>query len=64
MATHALTVMPRLVNAALIAFANNMRDMFRRMDDRRCLFGLSALERRDIGLHRAHSELSKWPWQP
>jgi hypothetical protein len=43
-----------------IAFA---RQMLRRLDERRELTELSALERRDLGPHRVRQELDKWPWQ-
>jgi hypothetical protein len=47
----------------LIRITDEVRNMLRRMDERRRLTELSPLERRDLGPHEVRQELNKWPWQ-
>ena len=60
---HAFTKMVRLAGGTLKTLANGIRDMLRRAGDRRRLAELSSRERQDLGIHRVHQELNKWPWQ-
>jgi len=63
MLDHART-MPRLVAIALTGVVKAICMMVRRADERRKLSGLSALEWRDLDIHRVRQELNKWPWEP
>jgi hypothetical protein len=60
---HAFARMARSVGNALKRMANGVFNLLRRTGERRGLSELSALERRDLGQHRVHDELNKWPWQ-
>jgi hypothetical protein len=63
MLDHAFARLLRAASVVLIGLARQIRIMFRRATERRRLSELSPVERRDLGLHRVHQELSKWPWE-
>jgi hypothetical protein len=60
---HALARVARLAGIALESMAKRISNMLRRAGERRRLSELSSLERQDLGHHRVHDELNKWPWQ-
>jgi hypothetical protein len=60
---HGFAKMACLVGNALKRMANGILNLVRRAGERDRLSELSALERRDLGHHRVHDELNKWPWQ-